>query len=661
MMRKFLRTLIVGIAFCIVLPSHADSLQTAREIAGYADGKDAPRWDPMSEEARQYIGPMNSSPSELFTISQSYPASITSEADLWQLLMAMNRELNAEYTYDAEAVRRDDNLKKWIKRINKMSTWRISCRSWREKNREKITFYAIFSSDMRAFAAFRNPELVKKLTQPERQMLNSCCDWIANNIRVGMPNLLKIKKVHDAVADGTTYTTGYYTSHDIIMKGKGVCAAYTTACQLLLHMLKIDCRYALGTVSTSKTETHAWNLVDVNGEWFHMDTTWDDPGFGRAYTYFLITDEEMRMDHEWPLAGEDKDVYPKTPALNPHHFHMRHYASLAVGKERGADTYYTDDGCSMVEKLLEALPGENGTGVPALLPEQPVESVVQTAREIEDVGRKLLGMERQADDEKKKEDRVSTLEDLNKLLKQWAETLEGPRVTFSMNGSTNTARDMLNASDIHRYVRRYSVTSSEELPHAPNPVITVTVEYWPHVRLVSAIKNRDAEVRLTADERAALHACRKLAESFGAAWKLERQKTRDAYEYLTTRVNWSDRECDATSALLKKTSSSLGYATTLHVLCALMDIPSSVVHGRTDSELHEWNMVRRAGKRWFHADAGMDAREDNRREHRWKYYMECDVDFIDDHVWYLDEHPATPPGNPLKKKKQQKLLERLRR
>ena len=90
-------------------------------------------------------------------------------------------------------------------------------------------------------------------------------------------------------------------------------------------------------------------------------------------------------------------------------------------------------------------------------------------------------------------------------------------------------------------------------------------------------------------------------------------------------------------------------------------IPSSVVHGRTDSELHEWNMVRRAGKRWFHADAGMDAREDNRREHRWKYYMECDVDFIDDHVWYLDEHPATPPGNPLKKKKQQKLLERLRR
>lgn len=112
MMRKFLRALIVGVALCVVLPLYADSLQTAREIAGYADSKDAPRWDPMSEEARQYIGPMNSSPSELFTISQSYPASITSEADLWQLLMAMNRELNAEYTYDAAAVRRDDNLKK---------------------------------------------------------------------------------------------------------------------------------------------------------------------------------------------------------------------------------------------------------------------------------------------------------------------------------------------------------------------------------------------------------------------------------------------------------------------------------------------------------------------------------------------------------------------
>lgn len=659
---KLLRYFAACLLFYVGLaqPVTADSLRSAREICGYEKGNHAPRWNPMSDEARQYIGPMDSAPSPLFEMEEEYPAGIQKEADLWQLMMAMNRELCEQYTYNAEAVASEANLKKWVDRVNKLVTWRVRYQTWQDGRQKKVTFYAIHSTDMRAYAAFRNPDLVKKLTQTERRMLDSCCEWIENNISVGMPNLLKIKKVHDAIADGTTYTKGHYTSHELILDGKGVCASYTTACQLLLHMLKIDCRYVHGTVTTSKTETHAWNLVDVNGEWYHMDTTWDDPEDNCVYTYFLITDEEMRMDHDWPIQGQDPDVYPQTPVLNPLHFYMRRYTSYTDGQERGEDTYYTDDGCEVIERLFENLPGGTGETIQKSLPAKPMGRVVESARKIEDAGRQLLGMNRKESEEKEQEYNVRTMDELNKLLEQCAEKLEGPSISFTVDGTTNSARDMLNASDIHKYVRRYSVTSSERLPYTPGPRITITVEYWPYVRLANASRNRDAEVKLSANERAALHACRKLAESFGSAWKLERQKVRDAYEYLTTRVQWSAKECDATAALLKKTGDSLGYATTLHILCVLMDIPCRVVHGRTDKDLHVWNMVRRTGKRWFHADAGMDSMEDNRREYQWDYYMECDVDFIENHVWHLDEHPETPPGNLVKKKALHKQLQRLR-
>ena len=154
---------------------------------------------------------------------------------------------------------------------------------------------------------------------------------------------------------------------------------------------------------------------------------------------------------------------------------------------------------------------------------------------------------------------------------------------------------------------------------------------------------------------------RKLVEEHGTTWKLERQKLRDVYQYFTTRVKYTANETPATDAVLKSVSDSLGYATTLHVLCTLMDMPSRVVHGRTADALHTWNLIRRTGKLWFHADAAMDAAEGNLREHQWKYFRDSDEEAIEDRMWYLEEHPATPPLKSLKKKsKMRELLQKLR-
>ena len=75
--------------------------------------------------------------------------------------------------------------------------------------------------------------------------------------------------------------------------GVGTCAAYTAAANAVLQRLGIPC----GSVS-SNSLNHTWNLVQLGGNWYHWDLTWDDPtpdlqGRSRG-TYLLLSTEALR-------------------------------------------------------------------------------------------------------------------------------------------------------------------------------------------------------------------------------------------------------------------------------------------------------------------------------------------------------------------------------
>ena len=61
-----------------------------------------------------------------------------------------------------------------------------------------------------------------------------------------------------------------------------------------------------GTNSQEKTENHAWNYVQINGKWYAVDATWDDPiiiGGGSAnteirYKFYLRGSSTMQEDHQ---------------------------------------------------------------------------------------------------------------------------------------------------------------------------------------------------------------------------------------------------------------------------------------------------------------------------------------------------------------------------
>lgn len=85
-----------------------------------------------------------------------------------------------------------------------------------------------------------------------------------------------------------------YTAYGPLKYGTAVCAGYAKAYMALLEVSGLECVYVTGGTTQGR---HGWNLVRIDGEWYHVDTTWDDPNPDREgavrYNYFLKSDHYM--------------------------------------------------------------------------------------------------------------------------------------------------------------------------------------------------------------------------------------------------------------------------------------------------------------------------------------------------------------------------------
>ena len=138
--------------------------------------------------------------------------------------------------------------------------------------------------------------------------------WIIDNyIEPGMSVLEKARVLHDWITRNARYDLTYsrYESRDILIDQDGVCDAHARAYAKLLEAAGLEGRYISGDTPSGG---HAWNLLKVNGIWYHVDTTWDNPVHStekvavdnspefsgmEGYHYFVLGDQEISSNHTW--------------------------------------------------------------------------------------------------------------------------------------------------------------------------------------------------------------------------------------------------------------------------------------------------------------------------------------------------------------------------
>ncbi len=122
----------------------------------------------------------------------------------------------------------------------------------------------------------------------------------------------KVKKIHDLLVANLEYDSSVskdniYNIYGALVNRECVCEGYAKSYKYLLDKAGVNSIIVVGkaTNSQGQTENHSWNYVQLDGNWYAIDVTWDDPvviGNGNVsndarYKYFLKGYNSINKDH----------------------------------------------------------------------------------------------------------------------------------------------------------------------------------------------------------------------------------------------------------------------------------------------------------------------------------------------------------------------------
>lgn len=146
------------------------------------------------------------------------------------------------------------------------------------------------------------------------------------NMLVGYDEYGTVKAVYEFLIFRTDYSTDSPDNQNIcsvFLDRRSVCNGYAKAAQYLLNQMGIPCMIVNGDANGP----HAWNIVEIDGAYYHMDVTWGDPSYHSDeendsitpvidYSYLCVTTEEIcknhRIDNAFPV--------PDCTSLNANYF-----------------------------------------------------------------------------------------------------------------------------------------------------------------------------------------------------------------------------------------------------------------------------------------------------------------------------------------------------
>ena len=109
------------------------------------------------------------------------------------------------------------------------------------------------------------------------------------------------------------------TAYGCLINRLAVCQGYSQAFQILMNRMGIECGMCSGD---AKGESHAWNYIKLNNQYYWVDVTWDDPVSDNNnnwvhHDYFMIDDEMLSRSRTF---DENNMFIPVCDSLDQNYF-----------------------------------------------------------------------------------------------------------------------------------------------------------------------------------------------------------------------------------------------------------------------------------------------------------------------------------------------------
>ncbi|MCL1809693.1 MAG: hypothetical protein FWG42_08055 [Clostridiales bacterium] len=181
----------------------------------------------------------------------------------------------------------------------------------------KISMIPTYSESFKSLAYLQNPTI--PVSDETKALAMRGLDIYMDKFSHENSEYGLVKSIHDYIADYLVYDMsgmpGTMDFDGALNTGTATCGGYSAMFQFFAGISGLECKtvFGFGVNAAGKSANHAWNMVKVDGNWYNIDVTWDDPVTNTGeniikYDYFLISDDELSKGHTW-----DRKYYPEAP------------------------------------------------------------------------------------------------------------------------------------------------------------------------------------------------------------------------------------------------------------------------------------------------------------------------------------------------------------
>lgn len=187
-----------------------------------------------------------------------------------------------------------------------------------ENNVTPVTFTVNYNDAGKVVASYVKDKAIASTDSTANKLKTKVDSVLTSILSKNMSESEKVFAINDYVVKNVDYDAdakGCTTAYSALINGLANCQGYAETVALLLSCAGLENRFVWAKSKMTVSGTHGFNKVKVDGKWYNVDATVNDPTPNKPgrikRDYLMVSDKDSEQRYSW-----DKSRYPASDISN---------------------------------------------------------------------------------------------------------------------------------------------------------------------------------------------------------------------------------------------------------------------------------------------------------------------------------------------------------